>query len=615
MAFHQIAGLLHTLAPLGMWAPRKKSRRRNSRALLCILQPAGRKQRTARGQKAAADCAAPMPHEEDGTERSPLIGKQPPWEHEAPPPKYLALRLAFFSWGNYLCMYGMRKPWSALQYVGDPPLLGMNPKVAIAVAQIVGYFCGKLLGIWIVPRVTKRALVSVLIFIGCNCTLGWLGLYLLPRGVLTLLSVSVGSFPLAMVWSLVYRYIEGRRCSDAVGGAFGTSVILGPGVSKLAGSALASVCHSMGVSEWGVPFIATALFFLPGYVLCIWGLECCPPPTAAEISEMGDRTADNAGGRSGGSTFFKVLVSHWPGVLTVGVYNACMLAVREVRDVFQPELWQALYGHVPQPVTFLFTEIPSTLIVLFLCQRVGAIRSPHTALLLLHAMMLACGLMMPLLNVLRSLGIISGASWFMGLGASLSLGAVIVSSCFFDRVISALRSSSSAGVLIQAADMLGYIGTLTALYVVEKGEEEDAANALPVSPPPPPMAMNANLHLEGWQQVVTAQGDANRIGDRISGHAGVPAASMTTSLVQSAVRSIASRAVSAAALDSSESEDVVTAATVAMAQPNPQPNPQHMLQMVEGIFYAMGPASAVCVVISLLYWTRALREQRREVAD
>ena len=135
MAFHQIAGLLHTLAPLGMWAPRKKSRRRNSRALLCILQPAGREQRTARGQKAAADCAAPMPHEEDGTERSPLIGKQPPWEHEAPPPKYLALRLAFFSWGNYLCMYGMRKPWSALQYVGDPPLLGMNPKVAIAVAE------------------------------------------------------------------------------------------------------------------------------------------------------------------------------------------------------------------------------------------------------------------------------------------------------------------------------------------------------------------------------------------------------------------------------------------------------------------------------------------------
>ena len=25
------------------------------------------------------------------------------------------------------------------------------------------------------------------------------------------------------------------------------------------------------------------------------------------------------------------------------------------------------------------------------------------------------------------------------------------------------------------------------------------------SAPPPPMAMNANLHLEGWQQVVTAR--------------------------------------------------------------------------------------------------------------
>ena len=168
-------------------------------------------------------------------------------------------------------------------------------------------------------------------------------------------------------------------------------------------------------------------------------------------------------------------------MLTVGVYNACMLAVREVRDVFQPELWQALYGHVPQPVTFLFTEIPSTLIVLFLCQRVGAIRSPHTALLLLHAMMLACGLMMPLLNVLRSAWHHLGRLVVHGAGGEPLSGGRHSELVLFRPRDLGVEIELVGGVLIQAADMLGYIGTLTALYVVEKGEEEDAANALPVS--------------------------------------------------------------------------------------------------------------------------------------
>ena len=37
--------------------------------------------------------------------------------------------------------------------------------------------------------------------------------------------------------------------------------------------------------------------------------------------------------------------SHWPGVVLAGAYNALMLAGRDLRDVFQPELW-AVRGHV-----------------------------------------------------------------------------------------------------------------------------------------------------------------------------------------------------------------------------------------------------------------------------
>ena len=127
---------------------------------------------------------------------------------------------------------------------------------------------------------------------------------MLPSGALSLIVVAMGAFPLAMIWSLAYRYVEGRRCSDAVGGVYGTSVILGPGISKLAGSALATVCDAFRISEWAVPFIATAFFFLPGYILCVNGLNKTPSPTEAEIAENGDRSATIGGiSAAGGSSF------------------------------------------------------------------------------------------------------------------------------------------------------------------------------------------------------------------------------------------------------------------------------------------------------------------------
>ena len=510
-------------------------------------------------------------------ERSPLLGKPTPWEEKEkePPQFWIAFRLAFFSWGCYLCMYGMRKPWAALQYVGDAPLLGMHPKVAIAVSQIVGYFMGKLLGIKLQQFVTGQRLLVVLAGIGINCTICWFGFYALPRGPLSLLAVMLGSFPLASLWSLIYRYIEGRRCSDFVGGVFGTSVIMGPGVSKLAGSALAALSARFGMNEWAVPFIATAFFFLPGYLICIIVLSRTPPPTASEVAEMGDRTASSKpGGGSGGGlptdSFFYLLVTYWPGVVGVGVFNACMLAVREVRDTFQPEIWKALYGHVPAPATFIFTEVPATLVVLFLCQRISAVRSAHSALKLVHALMIGCGCMFPLINLLRP--VIGGANWFMGQGAALSLGAVIVSSCYFDRVIAAMRSNSSAGVLIQAADMLGYIGSLTALYVVERMEESD--DAMASSPPP----SARDLLSDGWQRSTGGGGGGARFG----GKAPVtePAAA---SLLQVA----------------------------AQAADEGQQAAGHMLPMVEGIFYAMGPAAILSALASWLYWTHVLKEHAK----
>jgi len=134
-----------------------------------------------------------LPHDPDRPGAEPARG---PW---------FTLRLAFFATGTFLCFYGLRKPWVVLLFQDRPPILGMSPKVAIAVTQMVSYCCGKTFGVGLVSRVPQHKLRRVLVLSGCRAVLAWLGFTLLPYGLCTLASAALGGFPLALSWSLIYR--------------------------------------------------------------------------------------------------------------------------------------------------------------------------------------------------------------------------------------------------------------------------------------------------------------------------------------------------------------------------------------------------------------------------
>ena len=126
------------------------------------------------------------------------------------------LHLALWSTAGYLCLYGLRKPWAAAGFSDCPPILGAHPKVAIATAQTAGYFLGKLFGVRLVAQLPMRHVRSALL-LGSGITFScWVAFAILPYGVVSLVVVGLGAAPLALGWALTYRYVEGRRCSDAV---------------------------------------------------------------------------------------------------------------------------------------------------------------------------------------------------------------------------------------------------------------------------------------------------------------------------------------------------------------------------------------------------------------
>ena len=171
----------------------------------------------------------------------------------------------------------------------------------------------------------------------------------------------------------------------------------------------------------------------------------------------------------GASSLGPILREHWPGILAVGLFNALTLGARELRDVFQPELWVALFGHTPSPHTFLLTELPAALLLLMLLPFLSTVRQPARALLLMHLLMLGSGLccLPGLLSGLRASRAISGEVWFSLLGGAIFVGTVTVTACFSDRLVSALKLAGSSAALIQLIDAFGYAGSLLTLAIVE----------------------------------------------------------------------------------------------------------------------------------------------------
>ena len=58
------------------------------------------------------------------------------------------------AFGAYFCMYAVRKPFAAATWEGE--LWGVDLKIVLVIAQVIGYALSKLLGIRLVPEVAPR---------------------------------------------------------------------------------------------------------------------------------------------------------------------------------------------------------------------------------------------------------------------------------------------------------------------------------------------------------------------------------------------------------------------------------------------------------------------------
>jgi hypothetical protein len=348
----------------------------------------------------------------------------------------------------YFSMYAFRKPFSVALFSEVPGWhFVLDYKIALVLAQVLGYAVSKLIGVKVIAEITphKRAgAILVLIFIS------WLALILFalvpaPWNVLTLF---LNGLPLGLIWGLVFGFMEGRRTSEVLGAILCASFIVSSGAVKSVGKLLMDSWH---VSPFWMPAAAGALFF-PLLGLSVWVLSQLPPPNAQDEAARVRRAPMDGAARA------RFLQRYGLGLALLVLCYVLVTAIRDFRDNFAAEIWTALgFGHAA--AVFTASELPVAVLSLTVLAVIIVVRDNTKALLVIHGVVFAGLLLLGVSTLAFQAGMLSPLAWMILSGAGLYMAYVPFNAMLFDRLIAASDTVGTAGFLIYVADASGYLGS------------------------------------------------------------------------------------------------------------------------------------------------------------
>ncbi|HLK27161.1 MAG TPA: DUF5690 family protein [Puia sp.] len=386
-----------------------------------------------------------LPENENSTLKSRLQNS-PAWA--------FVLYVSLSSFIVYTCMYGFRKPFTSASFSGLT-LFGISYKVVLVISQVIGYMLGKFYGIRFIASLnpSKRAKTIIkLIFIA------WVSLFLfaLVPAPYNFIFLFINGFPLAMVWGLVFGFLEGRKVTEIMGAVLATSFIFASGLAKTAGK---WVMINFGINEWWMPFVAGTLFILP-LLISTWLLNQTPPPTKEDEAARTVRKPMDKAER-------KAFIQRFGFALAPVIIAYVMLTIlRDFSEDFANELWIET-GYQNNAGIFAQTSTVISLIVLAAIGGFFVIKNNYKAFQLNNVIIVFGFILAAVATFLFHLKVFSPVIWIVCAASGLYLGYVPYNCFYFERMLAAYKVPGNVGFVIYIADAFGYLGTVVVLLVKE----------------------------------------------------------------------------------------------------------------------------------------------------
>lgn len=359
---------------------------------------------------------------------------------------------ALVTFSVYTCMYGYRKAFTAAGFE-DQSLWGVDYKIWLVTAQVIGYMFSKFYGIrFIAEHISSNRpfIILKLIFAAWMALLGF-ALVPAPYNILFLF---LNGFPLGMIWGLVFSYVEGRRATELMGAVLASSFIFASGFAKSIGAWL---LNDLQVTDRWMPFAAGAIYFIPLLIFTTL-LQSIPDPTAKDKESRCIRLSMNAAQRK------EVIRQFLPGLVLLIISYILLTILRDFRDNFANEVLKEL-GLGGEASIFTKTETPVAIIVLCLISSLMLVKNNFKAFYLNHLIILAGWLIAAGATLLFMYTVISPFAWFTAVGTGLYLGYIPINCLYFDRMIASFKLTANVGFIMYVADSFGYLGSVLVLFI------------------------------------------------------------------------------------------------------------------------------------------------------
>jgi hypothetical protein len=352
----------------------------------------------------------------------------------------------------YFSMYAFRKPFSAATFDVVPGWhFALDYKIALVIAQAVGYAASKLIGVKVISEIAPaRRGVAILALIGA----AWLALiaFAVVPAPWNVACLFLNGLPLGMIWGLVFGYMEGRRVSEVLGAILCASFILSSGVVKSVGAWFLDSVH---VSPFWMPAATGAVFF-PLLLVSVWVLSQLPPPDLEDEAERVKRAPMSGRERAA------FLAAYLPGVAALVLAYVLLTAIRDFRDNFAAEIWTAL-GFGGEAGIFTASEFPVAVIALVALAAVMVVRDNLKALMVIHGIVFAGFVLLGVSTLAFQAHLLAPLPWMILAGAGLYMAYTPFNAMLFDRLIAFSGRVATAGFLIYVADASGYAGSVLLL--------------------------------------------------------------------------------------------------------------------------------------------------------
>lgn len=363
---------------------------------------------------------------------------------------WYVLKAAFAAFGVYFCMYAFRKPFTIVTFEGIS-YWGIDYKVLLIIAQVMGYFLSKFIGIKIVSELKEKDRLKYLFSFITFALISLLGFALTPRPY-NILFMFLNGLPLGMIWGIVFSYIEGRKATEILGLILCTSFVVSSGFVKSVGKFTMSY---FGVSEFWMPFI-TGLWFIIPLVLFGLFLDRLPKPSKEDIAYKTKRVPLNQKERK------KLILTFLIPLFCLTVLYISLTIIRDFRDNFTSEIWDAL-GYKNAVSLYTYAEIPIAFIVLFVLSFMVTIKNNTKAFLIYHYILLTGVMIIGLSTIAFSYQFLSPMPWMIITGIGMYLCYIPFNGLFFDRMIATFKIKGNVGFLIYFVDSFGYLGSILIL--------------------------------------------------------------------------------------------------------------------------------------------------------